>query len=158
MGKPLPRNTNKKWCLFVNVSLGSVLLNILSTDITQPSGSLWLFMWKRHLGKWLVKCVENISQKNWKSHNTLKSAWNFFILSERYKNFRYILQIWKVNLMASFPSSPTYSVNGKKLVLWWWLLCFVVLLVINCTLKDKNCSTPCPTQTIVYRPRVTSGL
>ena len=64
-------------------------------------------MWKRHLGQWLVKCVENISRKKWTLQNTFKNSMEFvLILSERFKNSLYILQNWKVYLIASFPRSP----------------------------------------------------
>ena len=95
---------------------GRVHLEVLSTDITQPAGSLWLFMWKRHLGQWLVKCVEKILRKNWKSQNTFKNSMNvfFFIPRQRYKHFQYILQNEKVYLIDRFPISPTYSVRNLR--------------------------------------------
>ena len=94
---------------------GSVHLELLSTDITQPAGSLWLFMWKRHLGQWLVKWVEKILRKYWKSQNTIKkTAWIFLIPRQRYKHFQYLLQKQKVYLIGRFPSSLTYSVKNSR--------------------------------------------
>ena len=58
---------------------GSVPLEILSTDITQPAESLWLFIGKQHLGHWLVKCVEKISRINWKSKISFKNSMDIFL-------------------------------------------------------------------------------
>ena len=56
-------------------------------------------MWKRFQEK-----TEN-HKKLW------KTAWAFFIPSERHKNFLYILQNPTVYIIASFPSNLTYSVK-----------------------------------------------
>ena len=58
---------------------GSVHLEIISTDITQPAGSLELFMWKTDLGQSLVKYVEDISRKDWKLQNTFKNSMDIFL-------------------------------------------------------------------------------
>ena len=88
------------WLMFL---WGSVHLEILSTHITKPAGSLWLFMRIRQLGQWLVKCVENILRQNWKSQNTFKNSMYFFLLSGN--------EI-KIYFIGSFPSSPTYLIKN----------------------------------------------
>ena len=128
MGKPLPRNNNKKFVLFLWMfPQGSVHLELLCTDITQPAGSLWLFMWKRHLGQWLVKCVETILRKYWKSQNTFKNSMNVFWLPGKDVNISDIFyKKEKVYLNGQFPSSPTYSVkNLRSTALWlyhFWVI------------------------------------
>ena len=94
---------------FVNVfssSLGSVLLEILSTDISKPIGSLWLFMGKRQLGQRLLKCVENTPRRSKNYKKLLKSSCPFYDSKYRYKIFQYILQSLKVYLWAVFPVVP----------------------------------------------------
>ena len=92
-----------------------VHLELLSTDITRLAGSLWLFMWKRHIGQWLMKCVENILRKYWKSQNTFKKQHEpFLIPRQRYKYSRYLLQKEKVYLIGRFSSSTIYLMKNLR--------------------------------------------
>ena len=77
----------KKNVLFwLMVHWGSVHLEILYTNITQPPGSLWLFIWKRHLGQWLVKCVEKILGTKVKITTHLKQNDFFLFLGKDITN------------------------------------------------------------------------
>ena len=49
-------------------------LEIVSTNVTEPTQSMWLSMWKRQFKHCIVKCVVNISRKNRVSRNTWKKA------------------------------------------------------------------------------------
>ena len=115
MGKLLHRNTKNTVPFLQMLPWGSVHFEILSADITRPSGSLWFFMGKRHLGQWLVKYVENILIKNWKLQNTLKNSTDVFLFEIKdIKISDIFYQIKKVNLKGSFPRSSTYSVKNLR--------------------------------------------
>ena len=119
MGKPMPKNNKTINCRFWKCFLG--VLEILSTDITQPARSLWFFLWKRLLRQLLVNCVERISRRKLKITKHLKKQnKHILIASQRYQNLRYILQNKKKCLFTrQFFSSPTHLIkNPRSTALW----------------------------------------
>ena len=84
-------------------------------------------MWKRHLGPWLVKCVEKTframtgEMRGKDFRKILKITKHIKIQHEpflnprqRYKYFQYLLQKEKVYLIGRFPSSPIYLVKNLR--------------------------------------------
>ena len=53
-------------------------LETFSTNVTWPTWSMWLSMWKRHFGHRNVKSVVNISRKNRESRTTCKTSTYIF--------------------------------------------------------------------------------
>ena len=80
----------------------SVHLGILSTDITKPAWPFWLFMWKRQLGQWLVKCVKNILRRRKKHQTLFFNRKNIYFYSQAKKVFDIFYNIKIFFLIESF--------------------------------------------------------
>ena len=69
---------NYLWIFLLMFSDVPFCHEILSTNVTVPTKSMWLSIWKRHLMQCIVKCVESFSIKS-ENHETPTTKHHFFV-------------------------------------------------------------------------------
>ena len=118
MRKNMPRSNKKIGCLFVNVFSGFSLSWNSLHRYHPPS---WIFV-IIHVENTFRAMNGEMCGKIWKSESTFENSMNM-IPSQRYENFRYILESQKVYLLGSCPSSPTYTVKNLRVTALLFSIC-----------------------------------